>query len=233
MDENNPTRFFEDGTIRTVWNEEQEWYFSVQDVIAVLTKSIDPNKYKKKMRIRDPVLSANWGAICTPIQMPSANGKIRRIQAVNTEGLLRIVQSISSPEAEIFKCWLARIGRERIEETLDPELAIERVFEIYKKKGCDKDTIHRHFLSFMIRDAFTAEKEDHGIPQNKEHPILIDEITRAWSVMTSRQHRGLDAPEDDDTGDNMTVLKMILNMLEKAASTDGSKADASAEQKDE
>ena len=122
MDEKNAIRFFEDKKIRTAWDEEQEeWYFSVQDVVAVLAESSDPKQYIKKMRARDPELSANWGTICTPVQMSAADGKMRKIQAADTEGLLRIIQSIPSPKAEPFKRWLAKVGRERIEETIDPE----------------------------------------------------------------------------------------------------------------
>ena len=126
MDENNSIQLFEDRKIRTAWDEEQEeWYFSVQDVVAVLSESADPKQYIKKMRARDPQLSANWGTICTPVQMLAADGKQRKVQAANTEGILRIIQSIPSPKAEPFKRWLAQVGRERIEEAIDPERAIE------------------------------------------------------------------------------------------------------------
>ena len=135
MDRNNSIQLFEDRKIRTAWDEEQEeWYFSVQDVIAVLAESSDPKQYIKKMRARDPELSANWGTICTLVQMPVADDKMRKIQAANTEGLLRIIQSIPSPKAEPFKRWLAQVGRERIEETIDPEQAIDRALETYHKK---------------------------------------------------------------------------------------------------
>lgn len=135
MDRNNSIQLFEDRKIRTAWDEEQEeWYFSVQDVIAVLAESSDPKQYIKKKRARDPELSANWGTICTLVQMPAADGKMRKIQAANTEGLLRIIQSIPSSKAEPFKRWLAQVGRERIEETIDPEQAIDRALETYQKK---------------------------------------------------------------------------------------------------
>ena len=124
MDENNSIQLFEDRKIRTAWDEEkEEWYFSVQDVVAVLSESTDPKQYIKKMRTRDPQLSANWGTICTPVQMLAADGKQRKVQAANTEGILRIIQSIPSPKAEPFKRWLAQVGRERIEETIDPDQA--------------------------------------------------------------------------------------------------------------
>ena len=140
MDENNSIQLFEDRKIRTAWDEEQEeWYFSVVDVIAVLVESSDPKQYIKRMRMRDPELSANWGTICTPVRMRAADGKMRKIQAANTEGLLRIIQSIPSPKAEPFKLWLAQVGRERIEETIDPEQAIDRALETYQKKGYDTE----------------------------------------------------------------------------------------------
>ena len=135
MDEKNSIQLFEDRKIRTAWDEEQEeWYFSVQDVVAVLAESSDPKQYIKKMRARDPELSANWGTICTLVRMTTVDGKMRKIQAANTEGLLRIIQSIPSPKAEPFKRWLAQVGRERIEETIDPEQAIDRALETYQKK---------------------------------------------------------------------------------------------------
>ena len=189
MDENNSIQLFEDRKIRTAWDEEQEeWYFSVQDVIAVLADSSDPKQYIKKMRARDPELSANWGTICTPVQMPAADGKMRKIQAANTEGLLRIIQSIPSPKAEPFKRWLAQVGRERIEETIDPEQAIDRALETYQKKGYDTDWIHQRLLSIRVRNELTAEWQERGVQQGKEYAILTDEITKAWSGMTTRQY---------------------------------------------
>ena len=169
MDENNSIQLFEDRKIRTAWDEEQEeWYFSVQDVVAVLAESSDPKQYIKKMRARDPELSANWGTICTPVQMLAADGKMRKIQAANTEGLLRIIQSIPSPKAEPFKRWLAQVGRERIEETIDPEQAIDRALETYQKKGYDTDWIHQRLLSIRVRNELTAEWQERGVHGNKQ-----------------------------------------------------------------
>ena len=142
--ENNAIQLFEDQKIRVAWDaEREEWYFSVQDVVAVLSESIDPKQYIKKMRARDPQLSANWGTICTPVQMSAADGKMRKIQAADTEGLLRIIQSIPSPKAEPFKRWLAQVGRECIEETIDPEQAIDRALETYQKR----DMVQTGFIS--------------------------------------------------------------------------------------
>ena len=183
MDKNNSIQLFEDRKIRTVWDEEQEeWYFSVQDVVAILAESSDPKQYIKKMRARDPDLSANWGTICTPVQMPAADGKTRKIQAANTEGLLRIIQSIPSPKAEPFKRWLAQVGCERIEETIDPEQAIDRALDTYQKKGYDTDWIHQRLLSIRVRNELTAEWQERGVQQGKEYAILTNEITKAWSA---------------------------------------------------
>lgn len=225
MDENNSIQLFEDRKIRTAWDEEQEeWYFSVQDVIAVLAESSDPKQYIKKMRARDPELSANWGTICTPVQMPAADGKMRKIQAANTEGLLRIIQSIPSPKAEPFKRWLAQVGRERIEETIDPEQAIDRALETYQKKGYDTDWIHQRLLSIRVRNELTAEWQERGVQQGKEYAILTDEITKAWSGMTTRQYKKLKGLKKENLRDNMSTMEIVLNMLAEATTTELSKA---------
>ena len=225
MDENNSIQLFEDRKIRTAWDEEQEeWYFSVQDVVAVLAESSDPKQYIKKMRTRDPELSANWGTICTPVQMPAADGKMRKIQAANTEGLLRIIQSIPSPKAEPFKRWLAQVGRERIEETIDPEQAIDRALETYQKKGYDTDWIHQRLLSIRVRNELTAEWQECGVQQGKEYAILTDEITKAWSGMTTRQYKKLKGLKKENIRDNMSTMEIVLNMLAEATTTELSKA---------
>lgn len=225
MDENNSIQLFEDRKIRTAWDEEQEeWYFSVQDVVAVLAESSDPKQYIKKMRTRDPELSANWGTICTPVQMPAADGKMRKIQAANTEGLLRIIQSIPSPKAEPFKRWLAQVGRERIEETIDPEQAIDRALETYQKKGYDTDWIHQRLLSIRVRNELTTEWQERGVQQGKEYAILTDEITKAWSGMTTRQYKKLKGLKKEHLRDNMSTMEIVLNMLAEATTTELSKA---------
>ena len=225
MDENNSIQLFEDRKIRTAWDEEQEeWYFSVQDVIAVLAESSDPKQYIKKMRARDPELSANWGTICTPVQRLAADGKMRKIQAANTEGLLRIIQSIPSPKAEPFKRWLAQVGRERIEETIDPEQAIDRALETYQKKGYDTDWIHQRLLSIRVRNELTAEWQERGVQQGKEYAILTDEITKAWSGMTTRQYKKLKGLKKENLRDNMSTMEIVLNMLAEATTTELSKA---------
>ena len=225
MDENNSIQLFEDRKIRTVWDEEkEEWYFSVQDVVAVLSESTDPKQYIKKMRARDPQLSANWGTICTPVQMLAADGKQRKVQAANTEGILRIIQSIPSPKAEPFKRWLAQVGRERIEETIDPEQAIDRALETYQKKGYDADWIHQRILSIRVRNELTAEWQARGVEQGREYAILTDEITKAWSGMTTRQYKNLKGLKKENLRDNMSTLEIVLNMLAETTTTELSKA---------
>lgn len=225
MDENNSIQLFEDRKIRTVWDEEkEEWYFSVQDVVAVLSESTDPKQYIKKMRARDPQLSANWGTICTPVQMLAADGKQRKVQAANTEGILRIIQSIPSPKAEPFRLWLAAVGRERIEETIDPEQAIDRALETYQKKGYDADWIHQRILSIRVRNELTAEWQARGVEQGREYAILTDEITKAWSGMTTRQYKNLKGLKKENLRDNMSTLEIVLNMLAETTTTELSKA---------
>lgn len=225
MDENNSIQFFEDRKIRTAWDEEkEEWYFSVQDVVAVLSESTDPKQYIKKMRARDPQLSANWGTICTPVQMLAADGKQRKVQAANTEGILRIIQSIPSPKAEPFRLWLAAVGRERIEETIDPEQAIDRALETYLKKGYSEDWIHQRILSIRVRNELTAEWQARGVEKGREYAILTDEITKAWSGMTTRQYKNLKGLKKENLRDNMSTLEIVLNMLAETTTTELSKA---------
>lgn len=226
MGENNSIQLFEQQTIRTAWDDQtEEWYFSVQDVVAVLTDSKDPKQYIKKMRARDPELSSNWGTICTPVQMVAADGKKRKVQAANTEGLLRIIQSIPSPKAEPFKLWLAQVGRERIEETIDPEQAIDRALETYLKKGYTEDWVHQRILSIRVRNELTAEWQARGVEQGREYAILTDEITKAWSGMTTRQYKNLKGLKKENLRDNMSTTEIILNMLAETSTRDISAAE--------
>ena len=229
LSEKNAIWLFEDKKIRTAWDEEQEeWYFSVQDVVAVLAESSDPKQYIKKMRARDPELSANWGTICTPVQMLAADGKQRKVQAANTEGILRIIQSIPSPKAEPFKRWLAQVGRERIEETIDPELTIERALETYLKKGYTREWINQRLQAIQVRKELTDEWDARGVQKGVEYAILTDEISRAWSGMSTRQYKNLKGLKKENLRDNMTTLELVLNMLAEATTTEISKQKAPA-----
>lgn len=212
---------FEDTPIRAAWDAElEEWFFSILDVVAALTGSTDPKQYIKRVRTRDPELSANWGTICTPVAMIAKDGKKRSIQAANIQGILRIIQSIPSKRAEPLKQWLAQIGRERIEETIDPELAIDRALETYQKKGYDQDWIHQRLLSIRVRNELTAEWQARGVEQGVEYAILTDEITKAWSGMTTRQYKQLKGLKKENLRDNMSTTEIILNMLAEASTKD-------------
>ncbi|MEG1823409.1 MAG: Bro-N domain-containing protein [Cloacibacillus sp.] len=220
----NKIALFENKKIRSVWVEaEEEWYFSVVDVVEALTDSADPKQYIKKMRSRDSELNGNWGTICTPVEMIAADGKRRKVQAADTRGILRLIQSIPSPKAEPFKLWLARVGAERIEETADPELAIDRAFETYLKKGYTKEWIHQRLLSIRIRNDLTAEWDTRGVTRGMEYAILTDEITKAWTGMTTRQYKSLKGLKKENLRDNMSDLELVLNMLAEATTTEISK----------
>lgn len=214
MNENGQIQLFENQAIRTVWDDKtEEWYFSVQDVVAILTDSTDPKQYIKKMRTRDPELSDNWGTICTPVQMVAADGKKRKIQAANTEGILRIIQSIPSRKAEPLKRWLAQVGKDRIDETLDPELIAERLVNTYERKGYTREWINQRLQAISARKELTDEWKDRGIEKNSEFAILTDEVTRAWSGMSTRQYKNLKGLKKESLRDNMSTLELVLNML--------------------
>ena len=183
---------FENQPIRTAWDEEkEEWYFSVSDVVKVLSESKDVKQYIKKMRSRDPELNSKWGTICTPVQMMTADGKYRKINAADTKGILRIIQSIPSKKAEPFKMWLAQVGSERIEEIIDPEITIERALETYAKKGYPADWINQRLQTIRARKELTDQWQSHGVEKGQEYAILTDEVTKAWSGMTTRQYKNL------------------------------------------
>lgn len=212
---------YENKPIRTIWDEEkEEWYFSVVDVVEALTDSKDPKQYIKKMRSRDQELYNNWGTICTPVKMKALDGKQRQVQAADIKGILRIIQSIPSPKAEPFKLWLAEVGAERIDETINPELAIDRALETYLKKGYSKEWIHQRLLSIRVRNNLTKEWGVHGIEKGKEYAILTDEITKAWAGLSTKQYKNLKNLKKESLRDNMTDLELVLNMLAEATTTE-------------
>lgn len=217
---------FEERSIRTAWDEErEEWYFSVVDVIAVLTDSTNPTDYLKKMRKRDELLSSYLGTNCPQVEMIGTTGKKRKVLAATAEQVLRIIQSIPSPKAEPFKLWLAQVGRERIEETIDPEQAIDRALETYLKKGYSVDWVHQRLLSIRVRNELTAEWQTRGVEQGREYAILTDEITKAWSGMTTRQYKNLKGLKKENLRDNMSTTEIILNMLAETSTRDISAAE--------
>lgn len=224
MEGNNKVRSFETHMIRTAWMEkEEEWYFSIQDVVAVLTDSVDPRQYIKKMKRRDPQLASNWGTICTPVEMEAGDGKRRKMQAADTAGILRIIQAIPSPKAEPFKQWMAQIGKERIEETIDPEIAIDRALHTYQKKGYDADWIQQRILSIRVRNELTEEWKERGMHEGQEYAILTNEITKAWSGMTTREYKNLKGLKKENLRDHMSTMEIVLNMLAEATTTELSK----------
>lgn len=222
--ERDKMQLFDNKEIRTVWDEEKEdWYFSVVDVVAILTDSVNPTDYLKKMRKRDAQLGTYLGTDCPQIAMRTATGKLRKTLAANTEQLLRIIQSIPSPKAEPFKLWLAEVGRERIEETIDPELIIDRALETYLKKGYSREWINQRLQAIQVRKELTDEWQDRGVQKGVEYAILTDEITRAWSGMTTRQYKKLKGLKKENLRDNMTTTEIILNMLAETSTKDISK----------
>lgn len=217
---------FEERSIRTAWDEErEEWYFSVVDVIAVLTESIDPAAYWRKLKQRLKAEGNETVTNCHGLKMRATDGKMRVTDVANTEQLLRLIQSIPSPKAEPFKLWLAQVGRERIEETIDPEQAIDRALEIYLKKGYSVDWVHQRLLSIRVRNELTAEWQTRGVEQGREYAILTDEITKAWSGMTTRQYKNLKGLKKENLRDNMSTTEIILNMLAETSTRDISAAE--------
>lgn len=217
---------FEERSIRTAWDEErEEWYFSVVDVIAVLTESIDPAAYWRKLKQRLKAEGNETVTNCHGLKMRATDGKMRVTDVANTEQLLRLIQSIPSPKAEPFKLWLAQVGRERIEETIDPEQAIDRALETYLKKGYSVDWVHQRLLSIRVRNELTAEWQTRGVEQGREYAILTDEITKAWSGMTTRQYKNLKGLKKENLRDNMSTTEIILNMLAETSTRDISAAE--------
>ncbi|MCI1750889.1 MAG: phage antirepressor protein [Megasphaera cerevisiae] len=224
MESNNQIQLFENIKIRSIWDSEQEaWYFSVHDVVEALTNSADVRQYVKRMRARDISLNSNWGTICTQVKMPAADGKMRKTIASNTRGILRIIQSIPSPKAEPFKQWLAQVGTERIDETIDPELAIDRALATYLQKGYSREWINQRLQAIQVRKELTDEWQNRGVKQGTEYAILTNEITHAWSGMTARQYKNLKGLKKENLRDNMSTTELVLNMLAETSTTDISK----------
>lgn len=223
---NDQLQRFEDQPIRTVWDEEtEEWYFSVVDVVSVLTDQATTRNastywavLKKRLKEEgaDQLLTN-----CKQLKLKShKDGKRYLTDVATTEQLLRIIQSIPSPKAEPFKLWLAQVGTERIEETIDPEKAIDRALETYLKKGYSPDWVHQRLLSIRVRKELTDEWQTHGVEQGREYAILTDEITRAWSGMNTRQYKRLKGLKKENLRDNMSTLELTLNMLAEATTTE-------------
>lgn len=222
--QNDKIQLFEDKRIRTAWDEEkEEWYFSIVDVVAVLTDSPNPQTYWRVLKKRLKDEGNETVTSCNALKMTAADGKRRLTDVADTEQLLRIIQSIPSPKAEPFKLWLAQVGRERIEETIDPELTIDRALETYLKKGYTREWINQRLQAIQVRKELTDEWDARGVQKGVEYAILTDEISRAWSGMSTRQYKNLKGLKKENLRDNMTTLELVLNMLAEATTTQFSK----------
>ena len=224
--DNDKIQLFEDKKIRTAWDEEkEEWYFSVVDVVSVLTESVDGRKYWNKLKQRLKEEGNETVTNCHQLKMTAADGKKRLTDVADTAQLLRIIQSIPSPKAEPFKVWLAEVGKERIEETIDPELAIDRALETYQKKGYSDEWIHQRILSIRIRNNLTEEWDRRGVKKGIEYAILTDDISKAWSGMSTRQYKNFKSLKKENLRDNMSDAELVLNMLAELSTTELSKAE--------
>ncbi len=218
----NEIKLYENKKIRSTWDDEKgEWYFSVVDVVGVLTESEDPGNYWKVLKKRLKDEGRELVTICNQLKMKShKDGKMYKTDVADMQGIFRIIQSIPSPKAEPFKMWLAEVGKERIDETLDPEQTIDRALETYLKKGYSKEWINQRLQSIQVRKELTDVWENHGIKKGVEYAILTDEITKAWSGMTTKGYKQLKGLKKENLRDNMTTLEIVLNMLAEATTTE-------------
>lgn len=226
MDKDKSIKLFEEKTIRTHWDADNEkWYFSIVDVVAVLTDSENPQTYWRVLKKR--LLDEGNESVtnCNALKMKAADGKMRMTDVADTEQLLRLIQSIPSKKAEPFKLWLARVGSERIDETADPELAIDRALETYLKKGYSRNWINQRLKTIEVRKELTDEWEKRGVTDKRDFAILTDEITREWSGKTTKQYKQLKGLKKENLRDNMTNVELVLNMLAEVTTTDITRQD--------
>lgn len=203
-------KLFESKNIRSVWNEaEQKWYFSVQDVVLALTDSADIKQYMKRVLSRDEQLKSNWGTICTLVEMEAADGKKRKIQASDTKGLLRIIQSIPSPKAEPFKLWLAKVGSDRLDEIENPELATQRTRDLYKQKGYSDAWIEKRMRSIAIREELTDNWKERGVKEQKEYAILTAEISKATFGVNPKEYKAIKGLKNENLRDHIYPVRYI------------------------
>lgn len=218
----NEIKLFEGKQVRSAWdNEKEEWYFSVVDVVAVLTNSKNPRDYwyrvKKRMSEEE---KSELSTFCRQLKLTSSDGKKYETDAADMRGILRIIQSIPSPKAEPFKMWLSTVGKERIDEVIDPEQAIDRALATYLKKGYSREWINQRLQSIQVRKELTDAWQDHGVKAGKEYAILTDEVSKAWSGMTTRAYKDFKGLKKENLRDNMTTLEIVLNMLAEATTTE-------------
>ncbi|WP_304103939.1 BRO family protein [Methanobrevibacter ruminantium] len=222
----NEIKLFNDKQIRTKWDDEiEDYYFSIIDVMAVLTESKDPSAYWRKLKQRLINEGNQTVTNCHSLKMPAKDGKMRLTDVANTKQLLRIIQSVPSPNAEPFKLWLAQVGSERLDEIAAPELAIERAIETYRKKGYSEEWITQRMRSIETRKELTAEWKRSGVKEGLEYAILTNDVSKAWSGMTTKEYKKFKGLEKEDLRDNMTNIELILNMLAEASTTEISKSE--------
>ncbi len=217
-------KLFEQKQVRSVWNEDEEkWYFSIVDIVGILSESIDKQSYWRKLKQRLKEEGNETVTNCHALKMLASDGKMRFTDVADTQQLFRLIQSIPSPKAEPFKLWLAQVGSERIDEIEDPELGIDRLMETYLRKGYSKEWINQRLKSIEIRKELTDEWENRGVKKGQEYAILTDEITKAWSDLTTKQYKSLKDLKKENLRDHMTNLELVLNMLAEASTTEISK----------
>ena len=224
MTKENAIKLFQDKRVRVHWDEEQEkWFFSIVDIIGVLTDSVNPNNYWKVLKNRLKKEGSELVTNCNQLKMESSDGKYYKTDVTDTEQLLRLIQSIPSPKAEPFKIWLAKVGYERIEETEDPEKAFDRAMATYLKKGYSKEWINQRLKSIEVRKELTDEWNTRGMKEGLEYAILTNEITKAWADRDVKAYKKLKGLKKENLRDNMTNLELVLNMLAEASTTEISK----------
>ena len=225
MTQKHQIQLFEEKKVRTVWDDElQEWFFSVTDVVEVLTDSADVKQYIKKMRKRDPELDARWGTICTPTRMQATDGKYYNTQAATMEGVFRIIQSIPSKKAEPFKQWMAEVAAQRIDKMQDPELNFEQAYADYRRLGYSDKWINQRLRSIEVRKELTDEWDRAGVKEGQQYASLTDIITQGWSGKTTRQYKQFKGLKKENLRDNMTNIELALNTLAEASVTEISKS---------
>lgn len=209
----NEIKLFEGRKIRSAWdNEKEEWYFSIIDIVGVLTDSKDPGAYWRKLKQRLKEEGNEFVTNCHTLKMQAADGKTRKTDVADMQGIFRIIQSVPSPKAEPFKMWLAEVGKERIDEIIDPELTIDRALNTYLKKGYSREWINQRLQAIQVRKELTDTWQDHGVKAGKEYAILTNEISKAWSGMTTREYKNLKGLKKENLRDNMSTLEIVLNM---------------------
>lgn len=217
----NDIKLFEGNKIRSSWDrEKEEWYFSIVDIIGILTESENPRKYWSVLKTRLKKEGNELATICSQLKMKASDGKMRNTDVADIQGVFRIIQSVPSPKAEPFKMWLAEVGKERIDETIDPEITIDRALVTYLKKGYTREWINQRLQAIQVRKELTDSWQDHGVTQGKEYAILTNEISKAWSGMTTRQYKDLKGLKKENLRDNMSTTELILNMLAETATKD-------------